>query len=118
MKLLATQLSELKPGPIRDYMVGLFQSEEMDENESFQFNIGGDLFVVETLDDLKEISDGRANLFYEPIQLDVVELLTPELCMVCNITNNSGGNTYFINRAHFTQTLVDSIYNFNKGKTS
>jgi len=115
MKLLGTKLTDLEPGPIANYAIELFNAEELDAKEDFQFNLGGDFFMVETLDDLKEISDGRTNLLEGPISLDIAELLTPELFMICLITNNSGGNTYFINKPQFTQNLIDSVVNLKRG---
>ena len=117
MKLIGTKLADLETGPIRGYALSLFAAEGMDPTEDFQFNLGGDFYMVETLADLKSISsNGETSLFDGAIDLDVAELLTPELCMICIITNNSGGNTYFINKPQFTQSLLDSLYKFSQGK--
>lgn len=104
---------------------------ENDEN-FFSYMLGGDVYVVETVDDLKEIqvlksidADGNivgwldksgiraANITEAAGDFDAADFILPDNNFIALFmaTNNSGGNVYYIPKEVFDQcpNIVESV---------
>jgi hypothetical protein len=69
------------------------------ENQTLDYLFGGEVFLVEEKEDLKQILTIMPGvyLFDSNSAYDIYEVLPDKTyLMLCLITNNSGGNTYFI----------------------
>jgi hypothetical protein len=72
------------------------------ETEPFDYLLGGNIFVVEVPEDLKEITsinpitERDINLYEEPFEFDIANNFKrePETVALILFTNNSGGNMY------------------------
>ena len=86
----------------------------MYEYKTCEEYFGGDIFVVESLEDLKEISTGMPksntehfSLFEQPTAFDVAEWSKDNRYVHISLfTNNNGGSLYII-----PKEIADSTYN-------
>lgn len=84
--------------------------------EPYEDYFGGHFILVESLDDLKEIpvinsdtlSSDRPTLFDSAGRFDYVEAIEGFMAILA-ISNNSGGNTYFIPEEFWTQNVLNSL---------
>jgi hypothetical protein len=81
---------------LHDFLVYLVF--EGDENESFEFLFGGNLFIIENLDELSNIKGASNASLLEACDMYDVAEYTDKFAIFALITNNSGGNSYAIPR--------------------
>ena len=69
----------------------------------FMYYLGGYVHVVENFDDLKEITTWKEkndtewyNIIEKADEFDVLEKLNNHYFLVYNVTNNSGGHSYYV----------------------
>ena len=70
----------------------------------FQYYFGGEIYIIEVYKDLVNIESwsergdyNYASILEEPTQFDICQYTEDKsFVILCMITNNSGGNTYFI----------------------
>jgi len=74
-------------------------TEEIDRRDTLMLTLGGDWFLVENTEDLKQIVEGP---------YDIIEW-KEDLLMVVAINNNSGGPAYFIPRDIVTGSLFEHL---------
>lgn len=98
-------LNELKKGPKPIYEDILECISPTDYKDPFLTSIGGDVHLVENLEDLSQISINGTSLNDAVVQgFDAVEYVGTEdefiMCLIIN--NNAGGPSYFIPRAVYS----------------
>jgi len=120
MKELGTNLKELREVAdkvIVDNVLELYKQEEFNdydrENDTFEFLLGGNIFLIETVEDLKEIdttvprtdTQGYKSLYETSAIFDIAYYIGPnqEYAMIVLIVNNSGGPTFYIPKDIYTQ---------------
>jgi len=90
-------------------------------SEPYEYTLGGDFFLVETFEDLKEIKGTVENkdtetwfsIFERADSFDICEYMpvtdAKRFVVVFTATNNSGGPMYFIPENICTRTVIESI---------
>ena len=112
MKKIAETIGEFHaaelPESIHDYIDEIVMSLEAECNvlpeDTFMDILGGDFYIVESPEDLKEIKTfhfGRTGEFLTLAEAsgafdEMTKIGEDEYVTLLVITNNSGGNTYFI----------------------
>jgi hypothetical protein len=130
MKKLASNLEELKNANIPEFYDkiynGLLTYETDPEDlkqflkDSFQYILGGDIFLVESSEDLSEIITPMVKYYDEsPSYYTLKEKASHfDICEICGefvhvllCTHNGGGNTYLIplDIANENPTVIESI---------
>lgn len=97
-------------------IIGWIPSDEEEPDQSLSFFIGGNLYVVEEPEDLLDISTTvfrgthYLSLFETADIFDICEWMPGNRFVeICNITNNSGGNTYYVPSHLVTENVKKSI---------
>jgi len=63
----------------------------------FMETLGGNVFILETAEDLKQISVNESTLFDTPSMFDIAHLLQDlKYMLLATMTSETGGATYFI----------------------
>jgi len=130
MKKLASNLEELKNANIPEVYDkiynGLITYEPDPEDlkqflkDSFEFLLGGDIFLVESAEDLSEILTPMVKSYNEsPSYYNLKEKASHfDICEICGdfvyvllCTHNGGGNTYLVplEIANENPTVIESI---------
>jgi len=114
---LKTKEDYLNSG-FKDQTVTNILIDEETEEQDLRYFIGGYLYIVESVEDLKEISyydfkdDTEYNMFekFNTEPFDIFDRLNKDYWVLSMITNDAGGNIYYIH-----DTII-SIYNEVLGK--
>ena len=100
-----TEMKEGAPGRLYKEFLALvtdtdappYGSPDKSSGDDFMYHFGGYCYLVESLEDLKEIGDEDANLFDAVLNIDIASYLTGrEYAQFVSITCNSGGACYYI----------------------
>lgn len=121
MKLLGTDMKNLgetlsRSSPIFKYLETTLK--EIDGGEGFQYAMGGFPYLVESKEDLAKVSDGKFSLLDKPLNLDICEHIDKEYVLCFFVTNNGGGDSYFIPRSVWADNanIAASIEAYKIGK--
>jgi hypothetical protein len=91
----------------------------LDVQDDFMENLGGNMFILETLDDLAlvdvfNLDNPGATLASSVGQFDIAEELAGgEHIMFVMITSNTGGATYFVPKHLWTNNVRESLIESN-----
>ena len=116
-KLINTFISVTVPQAIKDEIAKWLRDFETEDiSEETMGNFGGDVFIVDKLDDLNEVeglhlTDRKE--FYQrldrgPASFDICERVGEEYIICTLMTNNGGGDSYFIPKEFWTDNVLNS----------
>lgn len=90
-----------------------------DKKLEFVESVGGNVFVVETIEDLKEVKGAKGDSLFNAVTVfDAVEMIghDGEFLFFLNVNSSNGGPSYYVPKAIYleNQNCIDS-YDMNNG---
>lgn len=104
---------EQLPSELTDYFkseIELMDLSTEDLDSDMEGMLGGYYYLVESVNDLKEIKTYHSSLYDSSDVFDVCTLIVDDkFAQVGNMTNNSGGPVFLIPEKFFTNNVIDSV---------
>ena len=110
------EIQKADPFIVADIYACIYDS---DKKLSFIDSVGGNVYLVETLEDLKEVKGAKGESVFDVVAtFDAVELIgtQDQFMLFLNVNNTNGGPCYYVPKAVYEQcqNCMDS-HDMNNG---